>query len=86
MKNKLKPIMISGDFNLHVENAYYPSAAVFMDLLDSMELVQHVCSSTQMSRQALDLSITRKKDTIISSPPTNDIFLSYVTFTVTRKT
>ena len=75
--------MISDDFNLHVENANYPGAA---DLLDSMELLQHVCSSTQMSRQALDLSITRKMDTIITSPPTNDIFLSYVTFTVTRKT
>ena len=86
MKTKLEPIMISGDFNLHVKNANYPGAAVFMDLLDSMDLVQHVCSSTQMSRHRLDLIITRKMDTIVTSPPTNDIFLSDVTFTVTRKT
>ena len=55
--------MISGDFNPHVENANYPSVA---DLLDSMELVQHMCSSTQMSGHRLDLIITRKMDTIIT--------------------
>ncbi|CAB4003826.1 Hypothetical predicted protein [Paramuricea clavata] len=71
-----EPIIITGDFNFHVDNANDPSAAAFMDLLDSMDLVQHVSSSTQVSRHTLDLIITRKMDTIITSPPINDTFLS----------
>jgi hypothetical protein len=71
-----EPIIITGDFNFHVDNANDPSAAAFMDLLDSMDLVQHVCSSTQVSGHTLDLIITRKMDTIITSPPINDTFLS----------
>ena len=71
-----EPIIISGDFNLQLDNANDPSAVAFMDLLDSLDLVQHVRSSTQVSGHTLDLIIRHKMDIIITSSPTNDIFLS----------
>ena len=69
-------ILICGDFNIHVDNPDDPDAGALMDLLDSMNLVQHVCSPTQLSGHTLDLIITRKPDTIIKTTPASDCFLS----------
>lgn len=71
-----EPIIICGDFNFHVDDPEDTNASTLMDLLNSMDLVQHVGSSTQVSGHTLDLVITRKMDTIIRSQPVADCFLS----------
>ena len=48
----LEPILITGH-------------SAFLDLLDSLNLEQHVHSVTQVTRHTLDLIITRKMDNII---------------------
>lgn len=57
-----EPIIICGDFNFHVGDPEDTNASTLMDLLNSMDLVQHVGSSTQVSGHTLELVITRKMD------------------------
>ena len=59
----LEPILITG----HSE---------FLDLLDSLNLEQHVHSVTQVTGHTLDPIITRKMDNIIECLPVSDCFLS----------
>ena len=71
-----EPILVCGDFNIHVDNSDDPYASALADLCDSMDLLQHVHSLTQLSGHTLDLIITRKMDSIITSSPVADCFLS----------
>ncbi len=72
----LEPILITGDFNFHVDNSMDLHASAFFDLLDSLNLEQHVHSVTQVTGHTLDLIITRKMDNIIECLPVSDCFLS----------
>ncbi|ELU01539.1 hypothetical protein CAPTEDRAFT_207616, partial [Capitella teleta] len=62
----MKPgrLIITGDFNLHVDNDTNCDAAEFMSCLESSDLLQHVRSSTHGSGHILDLVISRKRDCI----------------------
>ncbi|ELU17098.1 hypothetical protein CAPTEDRAFT_217120 [Capitella teleta] len=62
----MKPgrLIITGDFNLHVDNDANRNAAEFMSCLESSDLLQHVRSSTHRSGHILDLVISRKRDCI----------------------
>ena len=71
-----EPVLICGDFNIHVDNQANPNTVALFDLLDSMGLEQHVGVPTQIHGHTLDLIITRKTDTIIFDSPTSDNFLS----------
>ena len=59
-----------------MDNPNDSHAAVFIDLLDSFGLEQHVQSITQVSGHTLHLIITRKMNTVIKCPPVADCFLS----------
>ena len=72
----LEPILITGDFNFHVDNSMDLHASAFLDLLDSLNLEQHVHSVTQVTGHTLDFIITRKMDNIIECLPVSDCFLS----------
>ena len=52
------PIIIGGDFNIHVEKASDPDAVRFADLLSSFNLVQHVTGPTHVSGGTLDVVVT----------------------------
>ena len=72
----LEPILITGHFNFHVDNSMDLHASAFLDLLDSLNLEQHVHSVTQVTGHTLDLIITHKMDNIIECLPVSDCFLS----------
>ena len=59
--------LITGDFNIHVNNQSDSHSAQFLSLLDSFNLKQHVSSSTHISNNTLDLVITSQQSTILSS-------------------
>ena len=69
-------LILTGDFNFHVDVADDPEARVFLDLLTSMGLKQHVTVSTHISGHTLDLVITCEYDPIIASAPVADRYLS----------
>ncbi|XP_067426912.1 uncharacterized protein [Thunnus thynnus] len=52
-------IIITGDFNIHVENEMLSSTTEFRQLLEKKNLVQHVEEPTHRSDHFLDLVITR---------------------------
>ncbi len=53
-----RPILVVGDFNIHVDDANDPSANSFLDILTVYGLTQHVTEPTHLSGHTLDLLIT----------------------------
>ena len=66
-----EPLLICGDFNIHVNVYDDPNCVAFTDLLDPMGQ-----SLTQLHGHTLDLVITRKSDSIVAGTPFCDNFLS----------
>ena len=64
-----EPLILSGDFNFHMDVTSYVDARVFSDLPTSMGLKQHVTVPTHISGHTLDLLITREYDPVIRSAP-----------------
>ena len=60
-------ILITGDFNIHVDNKENLRAIRFTDLLESMDFTQHVNKPTHNRGHTLDLVITKGLNTKISS-------------------
>jgi hypothetical protein len=52
-------IVLTGDFNIHIDDATDVNARRFLDLLDAFDLHQHVTLSTHACGHTLDLLITR---------------------------
>jgi hypothetical protein len=71
-----EPLLICGNFNIHVEIADNPDAVTFLDMLESMALKQYVNFSTHEHGHTLDLIITRSSDSIILNEPKLGPFLS----------
>lgn len=66
LTNSKQPLLISGDFNFHLDNTANPDTMKFMDLLDSADLVQNVFGTTHRKGHTLDLIITQRDDKLIS--------------------
>ena len=60
-------LIITGDFNLHLDDPSAPYVASFSDLLDTFNLTQHISFPTHDSGHTLDLLITRSASTLVSS-------------------
>ena len=60
-------LLISGDFNIHVDNAEDTDARKLIDLLESYGLQQHVTSPTHKHDHTLDLIITRQSDQLLGN-------------------
>ena len=69
-------LILTGDYNFHVDVEDDPDARAFLDLLASIGLKQHVNVPTHVSGHTLDLMITREHDPVISSVPVADRYLS----------
>ncbi|XP_068757976.1 uncharacterized protein [Montipora capricornis] len=57
-----EPLIMAGDFNIHVNVPSDNDAVRFLDLLSSMGLQQHIDFPTHVSGNILDLLITRSSD------------------------
>ena len=71
-----EPLLITGDFNIHVDKLGDPDGDSFRELLESMGFLQHVDKPTHQSGHTLDLIITRQCDSVLASVPITDYFLS----------
>ena len=69
-------ILITGDFNVHVDDPSNDDALRFLDLLESLGLEQHVDESTHTHGHILDLVITRIGDDILNESPKSDFYIS----------
>ena len=50
-------LLITGDFNLHIDNNLDKSSQDFLALIDLFNLKQHVCSPTHHAGHILDILI-----------------------------
>ena len=62
-------LLITGYFNIHIDYPCDPDCVRFLDLLESMGLQQHVDAPTHKSGHTLDLIITRRADSLLSTDP-----------------
>ena len=69
-------LLITGDFNLHMDVPTDPNNIHFRDLLDAMGLVQHVKQLTHIHGHTLDLIITRQSDDFVAEEPLSERFIS----------
>ena len=69
-------LVITGDFNLHLDEPDDPSTSSFLSLLDTFDLIQHIDQPTHQSGHILDLLITRKNSSSIDSTSTLNPHLS----------
>lgn len=69
-------LLITGDFNFHLDNANDTSSQKFLSTLSEYGLTQHVKTSTHVSGHILDVVITRDCTNILKIPPkVNDTFI-----------
>ena len=71
-----EPLLITGDFNIHVNVPNDSDAARFLELLTSMGLEQHVDKPTHTSGHILDLIFTRCSDSLLSVKSIADYLFS----------
>ena len=64
-----KVLVISGDFNLHLDDLRDNDTKKFMDLLETSSLLQHVSGPTHLSGHTLDLIITLLSDDVVLASP-----------------
>ena len=69
-------LLISGDFNLHVNDVCDTTVTRFLQLIESFNLKQHVCEPMHRSGHILDLLITRADESIASAVNVTDPCLS----------
>ena len=69
-------LLITGDFNFHMDEPTDPNNIHFRDLLDAMGTVQHVKQPTHIHGHTLDLIITRQSDDFVAEEPLSERFIS----------
>ena len=62
-------LVITGDFNFHVDNRSDPEASRLLQSLDDRNLIQHVDEQTHVHGHILDLLNTRSSSEILHSCP-----------------
>nr|XP_054775575.1 uncharacterized protein LOC129284133 [Lytechinus pictus] len=60
-------LVICGDFNFHVNDDRDREAVLFLDLISSANLIQHIDFPTHRKGHTLDLILTRASDDVISN-------------------
>ena len=81
-----EPLVITGDFNVQVDNSNHPDATKLLDLLDWLGFCQYVTQSTHELGHTIDLTITRQSDSIIRGSPTTDhLFSDHLTVLTTLR-
>jgi hypothetical protein len=69
-------LLITGDFNFHVDQSVPTTDIPFLELLDTFSLQQHVQFPTHTSSHTLDLLITRLSSQLITSVSSCDLGIS----------
>ena len=71
-----EPLLVTDDFNIHVDVVGDPDREKFLELLETIRLQQHVVTPTHESRHTLDLIITRQCENLVKTTPVSDYHIS----------
>ena len=70
-------LLLTGDFNIHVNNLESPDTNTFLDVLDSFGLHNHIGFPTHHLNNTLDLVITSGQDKFIESSRPGRLFFDH---------
>ena len=76
LHNQSPLLLRAGDLNLRVDNNLDKSSQDFQALVDSFNLMQHVCFPTHRAGHRLDLLITRNDDQLVAFVSIHDAAFS----------
>ena len=71
-----EPLIITGDFNFHVDDGRDTDACNFMDMINSLGLDQHMKGPTHRSGHTLDLIMTRNTGEVSLDTPSAAYYIS----------
>ena len=74
-------LLVSGDFNFHLDDPSDADARKFMELIDTFGLLQHITTPTHVSGHILDLIISRSSNDINVLPSKSTYYISDHYFT-----
>ena len=74
-------LLVSGDFNFHLDDPSDADARKFMELMDTFGLLQHITTPTHVSGHTLDVIISRSSNDINVLPPKSTYYISDHCFT-----
>ena len=60
-----RPVILAGDFNLHLDKPQDSNVSKFLDILDSANLLQHITTPTHKRGHTLDLLISRAEENLV---------------------
>ena len=75
--------IISGDFNLHLDDPTLADVQTFNSILDNFNLVQHVTGATHLGGHTLDLFITPQESNYITSVEITEALSDHFSLTAT---
>ena len=73
-----RPVVITGDFNFHMDDATNQHANNFKDILQEFNLMNHVTCATHTAGHTLDLVITRMTSSVVMNVTSNDIISDHL--------
>ena len=74
-------LLVSGDFNFHLDDPSDADDRKFMELMDTFGLLQHITTPTYVSGHILDLTISRSSNDINVLPSKSTYYISDHCFT-----
>ena len=74
-------LLVSGDYNFHLDDPSDADARKFMELMDTFGLLQHITTPTHVSGHIFDLIILRSSNDINVFPPKSTYYISDRCFT-----
>ena len=72
--NSTGELLLTGNFNIHVNDLESPDTNTFLDVLDSIGLHIHISFPTHCLNNTVDLVITSGQDNFIESSPLGRLF------------
>ena len=80
-----RELMITGDFNLHINKPHVRKVTKFNEILETFNLKQHVIGPTHLAGNTLDLIITREQSNIITKYDIDDLISDHHSILIDMK-
>lgn len=74
-----EPLLVTGDFSIHVDVVGDRDRVKFLELFKTMGLQQHVIRPTHESGHTLDLIITWQRENLVKTTPVSDYHIYLIT-------
>ena len=72
----LELLLVTSDFDIHVDVVGDPDRAKFLELIETVGLQQHVITPTHETGHTLDLIISRQCENLVKTTPVSDYHIS----------